>query len=286
MPLEDRGKGARLVVLKKRVHVVNYYGVNYGVDKSTYLTNQESLQHTWDITFQHPGQLRYHTTTVYKHTPSMLLTQVHCSCTPTFYPRSKLPDLHDHLFTGYLFLFLIDAHGKMPLLRFYQVPLDPGKQGQHGPDIDKCGLDVLSGHKVPQHKVNNVTSVLKSSKPYFAWYIQQSVAANTTFSVTRSLCCMHRVYHCHSNLVTTPSLLSSFCRILFILGKLKIELTKNPLHHAGEIGEHSCGENLYNGDKNRECSCGENFHGNNIKRHIKSHHTWQSFKHPCSLDDN
>ena len=115
---------------------------------------------------------------------------------------------------------------------------------------------------------------------------------------------MHQVSQCHSNSVTTPSscilltlysvlnqnltcrTLSSFCRIPFILGKLKIEVTKNPLLHAGMNGEHSCGENSYNGDENGEHSCGKKFHGNNIKRHIKSHHTWQCFKHPCSLDDN
>ena len=58
MPVEDRGIGARFVTLKKRVHVVNCV---CGVDKSTSLTNQEHLQHGWDITFQHPGQLGYHT---------------------------------------------------------------------------------------------------------------------------------------------------------------------------------------------------------------------------------
>ena len=126
---------------------------------------------------------------------------------------------------------------------------------------------MLRGHKVPQHKVNNITSVLKSSKPYFAWLIQQSVAANTTSSVTRCLYCMCQVSHCHSNLVTNPSSLSSFCRIPFILGKLNIELTKNPLHHAGKNGEHSCGENLYNRGENGEHSCVENFHGNNCWKH-------------------
>ena len=166
---------------------------------------------------------------------------------------------------------------------------------------------MLTGHKVPQHKVNNVTGVLQSSKPYFAWHIQQSVAANSMFSVTRSLYCMCQVSQCHSYLLTTPSScilltlasfcnqnltcstpssLSSFCRISFILGKLKTELTKKPLHHTGKNGEHFCGGNLYNGDKNGEHFWGQNFHQNNMKRHIKSHHTWQCSKHPCSLDDN
>ena len=108
---------------------------------------------------------------------------------------------------------------------------------------------MLTGPKGPQHKVNNVTVVLKPSKPYFSWHIHQSVAANTTLSVTGSLYCMHQASHCHSNLVTTPSScilltlasvcnqnltcstpspLSSFCRILFILHELKIELNKTP----------------------------------------------------------
>ena len=36
IPAEDRGKGIRLVTLKKRIHVVNYV-VNYGADKFTCL---------------------------------------------------------------------------------------------------------------------------------------------------------------------------------------------------------------------------------------------------------
>ena len=125
--------------------------------------------------------------------------------------------------------------------------------------------------KFLKHKVNNVTNVLKPSKPCFALHIQQSVEANTTFSVTNSLYCICQVSYSHLNLVTTPcscilltlapvckknltcstpSSLSFLCRIPFILGKLKIELTKNPLHRAGKYGEHSCGENLYNGNDN------------------------------------
>ena len=109
---------------------------------------------------------------------------------------------------------------------------------------------------------------------------------------------MHQVSHCCTNLATTPSScilltlasvcnqnltcstpssLSSFCRLPFILGKLKIALNKNCLHHASKNGEHSFGENLYYGGENGEHSSEENFHGNNTKRHIKSHHTWQCF---------
>ena len=123
---EDRGKDTRLVTLKKRVPVVHFI-VNYCVDKCTYLTTQEHLQHAWGITFQHPDQLGYHTNTVYKHNPSMLLTQVPCSFTSAFYPGSKLPALLDHIFAGYLFLCLIDAHGKTSLLGFQQGALDPGQ---------------------------------------------------------------------------------------------------------------------------------------------------------------
>ena len=112
---------------------------------------------------------------------------------------------------------------------------------------------MLTSHKVPQHKVNNVASSLKSFKLYFAWKIQLFVAAAT---ISTSLYCIHQVSHSHSNLVTTPSScvlltlapvchqnltystpsLSSFCRIPFILDKLKIELTKSPLHHASKNG--------------------------------------------------
>ena len=189
MPVEDIGKCARLVTLQIRVHVVNYV-VNYGVDKSTYLTDQEHLQHAWDITFQHPGQLAYHTNTVHKYNISMLLTQGIANPHLHSTLDKNLSFLHDIILAEYLFLCLIYAHGKTPLLRFHQLPPDPGqiesnqnfyvdpsflylltpgpsKQGQQGPDIDKCGLDVLTGHKVSQHKDNNVTNVLNSSKPYF-----------------------------------------------------------------------------------------------------------------------
>ena len=57
-------------------------------------------------------------------------------------------------------------------------------------------------------------------------------------------------------------------------------------HSMSEVDwgdQHSCGNNLCNSGKNGEHSCGEIFHGNNIKKHIKSHHTWKLFHHPCSL---
>ena len=90
----------------------------------------------------------------------------------------------------------------------------------------------------------------------------------------------HQVSDCHSNLVTTPSSsidltsqsvshisLSFLCRIFLILDKLKIEMTKDSLHHAGKNGEHFYGENLHNAGKNGEHSCVENFHGDNLNPH-------------------
>ena len=57
----------------------------------------------------------------------MLLTQVPCPITSTFYPGSKLLALLDHTLAEYLFLCLIDAHGKTLLCGSHQVPLDYGQ---------------------------------------------------------------------------------------------------------------------------------------------------------------
>ena len=78
---EDRGKDTRLVTLKKEVPVVKFIAC---------LTNQEHLQHAWDIIFQHSGQLAYHTNTVI-HTYILLMTS-------TLNPRPKLPAILDHIF--------------------------------------------------------------------------------------------------------------------------------------------------------------------------------------------
>ena len=96
------------MTLKKTVHVVNY-----GVDKFPCLTHQ--------------GQLGYHTNTQYKHHFSSLLPQVPCSFTSTLYPGPEPPTLLNHIFEVYLFLCLIDAHGKTSSLGSHQGPLDPGK---------------------------------------------------------------------------------------------------------------------------------------------------------------
>ena len=61
----------------------------------------------------------------------------------------------------------------------YPIVHDPPKQDQHDPNIDKCELHVLTSHKVSHLKVNNVTGVPKSSKPYLGWHTQQAVSATT-----------------------------------------------------------------------------------------------------------
>ena len=118
---------------------------------------------------------------------------------------------------------------------------------------------------------------------------------------------MHQFSHFYSNLVTTLS-----PNIHLTPESLKIELTKNHLCHAGKNEEHSYGENLHNGGENGECSHNLNPHNTNklgwshqnphgfvgadhqlskmdesfTRRHINSHHIWQSFRHPCPLADN
>ena len=137
------------------------------------------------------------------------------------------------------------------------------------------------------------------TKSYILWYTQQFIIADTIFYVPRSSSCTHQVSDCHSNLVTTPSSsidltfqsvahlsLPFLCRILLILDKLKIEMTKDSLHHAGKNGEHSYGENLPNAGKNGEHSCVENFHGDNLNPHninklSCTHQSLQETQHLC-----
>ena len=57
------------------------------------------------------------------------------------------------------------------------------------------------------------------------------VHTGTTFSVPSSSSETSRVSSCHSSLVTTPS-------SRMILDKLKIEVTKDPIHPVGKNGEH------------------------------------------------
>ena len=75
------------------------------------------------------------------------------------------------------------------------------------------------------------------------------VHTGTTFSVSRSSSETDRVSDCKSSLVTTPS-----SRV--ILDKLKIEMTKDSIHHVGKNGEHFYVENY--------------IYENPTKRHIKS----------------
>ena len=90
-----------------------------------------------------------------------------------------------------------------------------------------------------------------------------SLLVQTIFYVPRSSSCIHQVSDYDSNLVTTPFSsidltsqsvshlsVSFLCIILLILDKLKIEMTKDPLCHAGNDGEHFYGENLHNAANN------------------------------------
>ena len=63
---------------------------------------------------------------------AMLLTRVPCPITSTFYPGSKLLALLDHTFAEYLFLCLIEAHGKTLLCGSHQVPLESGQKSMFG----------------------------------------------------------------------------------------------------------------------------------------------------------
>ena len=84
-----------------------------------------------------------------------------------------------------------------------------------------------------------------------------SLLLQTLLSLFQDLLPTHQVSNSHSNLETTPASsiyltsrsvhslsLPFLCRIFLILDKLKIEMTKDSLYHAGKNGEHSYGENL------------------------------------------
>ena len=175
---------------------------------------------------------------------------------------------------------------KMTHMNEYQIISVIPKQDHHGPSTENCG--------------SNPTRVFRSSKFYFVWYTQQLIVADTTVSVPRSSSYTHQVSNCQSNLVTTPSssidltsqslsLLSlSFlwCKILLILDKLKIEMTKDPLHHAAKNGEHFYGENLCSAAKNGEHSFLEYFHQDNLNPHnintlSCTHQSLQETQHLC-----
>ena len=223
---------------------------------------------------------------------AILLTQVPCPITSTFYTESKLLALLDHTFAEYLFLCLIDAHGKISSCGSHQVPLDYGQTKLLHIFCEDDSYDYPMISDLPKH-------VFRSLKFYFVWYTQQLIVADTTFSVPRSSSYTHQVFDYHSNLATTPSSsidltsqsvpilsLSFLCIIFLILDKLKIELTKHSLHHAGKNGEHSCVENLHNAGKNGEHSSVENFHGGNLNPHninklSCTHQSLQETQHLC-----
>ena len=129
---------------------------------------------------------------------AMLLTQVPSPVTSTFYPGSKLLALNDHTFAEYLFLCLIDVHGKTSLCGSHQVPLNYGQTKLLQTFCEDDSYDYPMISDLPKH-------VFRSSKCCFVWYTQQLIIADTTFSVPRSSSYTHQVSDCHSNLVPTPS---------------------------------------------------------------------------------
>ena len=119
-------------------------------------------------------------------------------------------------------------------------------------------------------------------KTKHVWYTWHFIVADTIFSVPRSSSYTHQVSNYHSNLVTTPDSsvdltsksvhylsLSFFCRIFLILDKLKVEMTKDSLHHAAKNGEHSCVENFH----------GDNLNPQIINKLSCTHHNIQETQH-------
>ena len=109
------------------------------------------------------------------------------------------------------------------------------------------------------------------------WYTQH-------FSIPRSSSYTHQVSDCHSNLVPIPASsidltsksvhylsLPFLCRIFLILDKLKIEMTKDSLHHAAKNGEYSCVENFH----------GDNLNPHNINKLSCTHQSLQETQHLC-----
>ena len=91
---------------------------------------------------------------------TMLLTQVPCPVTSTFYPGPKLLALPDRTFAEYLFLCLIDAHGKTSLCGSHQVPLDYGQAKLLQTFCEEDSYDYPMISDLPKH-------VFRSSKFYF-----------------------------------------------------------------------------------------------------------------------
>ena len=117
---------------------------------------------------------------------AMLLTQVPCPITSTFYPGSTLLALLDHTLAEHLFLCLIDVHGKTSLCGSHQVPLDYAQTKFLQTFCEDDSYDYPMISDLPKH-------VFRSSKFYFVWYTQQVIVADTTFSVPRSSSYMDQV---------------------------------------------------------------------------------------------
>ena len=100
---------------------------------------------------------------------TILLTQVPCPITSTFYTESKLLALLDHTFAEYLwFLCLIDAHGTTSLCGFHKVT----KLLQTFCEDDSYDYPAISD--LPKH-------MFRFPKFYFVWYTQQLILADTLF---------------------------------------------------------------------------------------------------------
>ena len=117
---------------------------------------------------------------------AMLLTQEPCPITSTFYPGSRLLALLDQSLAEYLFLCLIDAHGKTPLCGS-QGPLGYGQTKLLEPFCEDDSYDHPMISDLPKH-------VFRSHKFYFVWDTQQLIVADTTFSFPRSSSYTHQVF--------------------------------------------------------------------------------------------
>ena len=78
----------------------------------------------------------------------------------TFYAGSKLLALLDHIFAEYLFLCLIDAHGKTYLCGSHQVPLDYGQTKLLQPFCEDDSYDYLIISDLPKHVFRSTSSIL------------------------------------------------------------------------------------------------------------------------------
>ena len=119
MSVEDRRKGGRLVTLHKQIHVDNYIDY-YGVDNPPVLPTQSIYNMSGTSLCNILGSLNT--------TPTLFMTYP-----PNDVDRSALL-LHAYILprikntsSGFLFRCIVDAHGKISLLGFHQVPLDPGQ---------------------------------------------------------------------------------------------------------------------------------------------------------------